>query len=434
MLRFAYTLLLHLAIPLILLRLWMRGRTELGYRKHIVERFGGTAQDGGTIGSPVKRIWIHAVSVGEVRASAPLIAALRAHWPDAQVVLTCMTPTGRRTASDLFGSSVTVCYLPYDLPWAISRFIRRWQPKVLVIMETELWPNLLAACTSHHISAFLANARLSEKSYLGYAAYAPLCALTKQAFGQFHTVMAQSEADAVRLRHLGSNNTVVTGNVKFDVGVLPALVAQGVEWRAPFTSTGRHVILVASTREHEEAALLDAFLRQFVEFAQHGRRPLLVVVPRHPSRFDDVASRIAARRLSLARRSQVTPPPADIDVWLGDSMGELQAYYAMSDLAIIGGSFQPLGGHNLIEAAALGKPAIMGPSIFNFAEAVRLALEANAMISVADADAAMVEAAKLFASPERLKQMGENALRFAQAHRGATTRTMEIIQNTLLEK
>ncbi len=434
MLRFAYTLLLHLAIPLILLRLWMRGRTESGYRKHIVERFGGTAQDGGTIGSPVKRIWIHAVSVGEVRASAPLIAALRAHWPDAQVVLTCMTPTGRRTASDLFGSSVTVCYLPYDLPWAISRFIRRWQPKVLVIMETELWPNLLAACTSHHISAFLANARLSEKSYLGYAAYAPLCALTKQAFGQFHTVMAQSEADAVRLRHLGSNNTVVTGNVKFDVGVLPALVAQGVEWRAPFTSTGRHVILVASTREHEEAALLDAFLRQFVEFAQHGRRPLLVVVPRHPSRFDDVASRIAARRLSLARRSQVTPPPADIDVWLGDSMGELQAYYAMSDLAIIGGSFQPLGGHNLIEAAALGKPAIMGPSIFNFAEAVRLALEANAMISVADADAAMVEAAKLFASPERLKQMGENALRFAQAHRGATSRTMEIIQNTLLEK
>lgn len=434
MLRFAYTLLLHLAIPLILLRLWMRGRTESGYRKHIVERFGGTAQDGGTIGSPVKRIWIHAVSVGEVRASAPLIAALRAHWPDAQVVLTCMTPTGRRTASDLFGSSVTVCYLPYDLPWAISRFIRRWQPKVLVIMETELWPNLLAACTSHHISAFLANARLSEKSYLGYAAYAPLCALTKQAFAQFHTVMAQSEADAVRLRHLGSNNTVVTGNVKFDVGVLPALVAQGVEWRAPFTSTGRHVILVASTREHEEAALLDAFLRQFVEFAQHGRRPLLVVVPRHPSRFDDVASRIAARRLSLARRSQVTPPPADIDVWLGDSMGELQAYYAMSDLAIIGGSFQPLGGHNLIEAAALGKPAIMGPSIFNFAEAVRLALEANAMISVADADAAMVEAAKLFASPERLKQMGENALRFAQAHRGATSRTMEIIQNTLLEK
>lgn len=434
MLRFAYTLLLHLAIPLILLRLWMRGRTESGYRKHIVERFGGTAQDGGTIGSPVKRIWIHAVSVGEVRASAPLIAALRAHWPDAQVVLTCMTPTGRRTASDLFGSSVTVCYLPYDLPWAISRFIRRWQPKVLVIMETELWPNLLAACTSHHISAFLANARLSEKSYLGYAAYAPLCALTKQAFAQFHTVMAQSEADAVRLRHLGSNNTVVTGNVKFDVGVLPALVAQGVEWRAPFTSTGRRVILVASTREHEEAALLDAFLRQFVEFAQHGRRPLLVVVPRHPSRFDDVASRIAARRLSLARRSQVTPPPADIDVWLGDSMGELQAYYAMSDLAIIGGSFQPLGGHNLIEAAALGKPAIMGPSIFNFAEAVRLALEANAMISVADADAAMVEAAKLFASPERLKQMGENALRFAQAHRGATSRTMEIIQNTLLEK
>lgn len=434
--RFGYTLLMHLAIPLILLRLWVRGRTESDYRKHIGERFGGFGgndQDGVSSRLPVNSLWIHAVSVGEVRASAPLIAALRALWPDAQVVLTCMTPTGRRTASDLFGSSVTVCYLPYDLPWAISRFIRRWQPKVLVIMETELWPNLLAACTSCHVSAFLANARLSEKSYLGYAAYAPLRALARQAFGQFHTVMAQSEADAVRLRNLGSNNTLVTGNVKFDIGVLPALVAQGIEWRAPFVSIGRRVILVASTREHEEVKLLDAFLGQFNTTAQHGPRPLLVIVPRHPARFDDVASRIAARRLSLARRSQVTPPPADVDVWLGDSMGELQAYYAMCDLAIIGGSFQPLGGHNLIEAAALGKLAIMGPSIFNFAEAVRLALEANAMISVADADAAMVEAAALLDSPERLKQMGENALLFARTHRGATTRTVAIIENALLD-
>ena len=435
--RFGYTLLMHLAIPLILLRLWVRGRTESDYRKHIGERFGGFGgndQDGVSSRLPVNSLWIHAVSVGEVRAAAPLIAALRAQWPNAPVVLTCMTPTGRRTASDLFATGVTVCYLPYDLPWAISRFIRRWQPRILVIMETELWPNLLAACASSHVCAFLANARMSEKSYLGYAAYAPLRSLARQAFGQFHTVMAQSEADALRLRNLGADKTIVIGNVKFDISVLPALVVRGVEWRAPFTSSGRHVILAASTREHEEVKLLDAFLRQFNRSAQHGPRPLLVIVPRHPARFDDVASRIVARGLSLARRSQLAPPTADADVWLGDSMGELQAYYAMCDLAIIGGSFQPLGGQNLIEAAAVGKPIIMGPSIFNFSDAVRLALEANAMISVADADAAMVEAARLFASPERLKEMGENALLFAQAHRGATTRTMEIIRNALLEK
>ena len=441
--RFGYTLLMHLAIPLILLRLWMRGRTESGYREHIGERFGGISGIGGIGGNdqdgvssrlPVNSIWLHAVSVGEVRAAVPLIAALRTQWPDAPVVLTCMTPTGRRTASDLFATGVTVCYLPYDLPWAISRFIRRWRPMMLVIMETELWPNLLAACATSHVSAFLANARLSEKSYQGYAAYAPLRALATQAFGQFHTVMAQSEADAARLCALGANKTVVTGNVKFDISVLPAFVARGAEWRAPFMPSRRPVVLLASTREHEEVKLLDAFLRQFTDAAQHGPRPLLVVVPRHPTRFDDVASRIVAHGLSLVRRSQLTPPPADIDVWLGDSMGELQAYYAMCDLAIIGGSFQPLGGHNLIEAAALGKPVLMGPSIFNFSDAVRLALEANAMISVADADAAMAEAAKLFASPERLKQMGENALHFAQAHRGATARTVEIIQNALLQK
>jgi 3-deoxy-D-manno-octulosonic-acid transferase len=445
-LRLGYTLLMHLVMPLILVRLWMRGRTESGYRKHIGERFGGNDQ-GSASGSPTTTsIWVHAVSVGEVRAAVPLIAALRAQWPDAPVVLTCMTPTGRRTALDLFTSAITVCYLPYDLPWALSRFISRWRPMMLVIMETELWPNVLAACAKRRIPAFLANARLSEKSHRGYSRNTFVRALARNAFGRFHTVVAQSQADAQRLQSLGAARVVVTGNLKFDLALDPALIELGTTWRSAGTNSAtqerRQILLLASTREHEEMALLNAYQRVFLDDvgdASTGTatvartRPLLVIVPRHPSRFDNVASRVTVAGLTLGRRSAGSEPAAHTDVWLGDSMGEMQAYYAMCDVAIIGGSFQPLGGQNLIEAAALGKPVIMGPFTYNFADAVRLALAAEAMISVADADAAMVQVAELFASPERLSRMGESALHFAQAHRGATARTVEIIQAALAE-
>jgi 3-deoxy-D-manno-octulosonic-acid transferase len=439
LLRLGYTLLMHLAMPLILIRLWIRGRSESGYRKFIGERFGGADQGSQSNEIEEGAIWVHAVSVGEVRAAVPLIAALRATWPEARVVLTCMTPTGRRTALDLFSSNVTVCFLPYDLPWALARFVARWRPMMLVIMETELWPNLLAICASRKIPAFLANARLSEKSRLGYAKFAPLRALATQAFGRFHTVLAQSEADATRLKSLGARHVVVTGNLKFDLNVVAETVALGEQWRAPFSQSGRPVLLLASTREHEEMALVDAYRQVFAEAlsaasATHAARPLLVVVPRHPSRFDDVAERIAHTGLTVARRSGAAPPPRDIDVWLGDSMGELQAYYAMCDLAIIGGSFQPLGGQNLIEAAALGKPVIMGPSTFNFADAVRLALAAEAMRSVEDAAGALTAAQRLLADmPTRLR-MGENARHFASAHRGATAKTVAIIQGAVAEK
>jgi 3-deoxy-D-manno-octulosonic-acid transferase len=429
---------MHLAMPLILLRLWLRGRIEPGYRRFIGERFGGVDQGRQSRDAADSAIWVHAVSVGEVRAAMPLIAALRAVWPEARVVLTCMTPTGRRTALDLFTSNVTVCYLPYDLPWALGRFLTRWRPMMLVIMETELWPNLLASCAKRNVPAFLANARLSERSRLGYAKIAPLRALAAAAFGQFHTVMAQSDADAMRLKSLGARQVVVTGNLKFDLNVVADAVNLGEQWRTPFAEAGRQVVLLASTREHEEMALVDAYRQVFCETLSvtspaHATRPLLVVVPRHPSRFDDVTTRIAHTGLTIARRSSSAPPPTDIDVWLGDSMGELQAYYAMCDLAIIGGSFQPLGGHNLIEAAALGKPAIMGPSTFNFADAVRLALAAEAMQSVEDASAALAAAKTLLADLPTLHRMGDNALRFAHAHRGATAKTVAIIQGAVNE-
>ena len=445
--RLPYTLLMHLAIPAILVRLWWRGRIELGYRRFIGERFGGIDEGGGRGKSNTASIWIHAVSVGEVRAAVPLIAGLRAAHPESRVVLTCMTPTGRRTARDLFTSAVSVCYLPYDLPWALARFIRRWQPMMMIVMETELWPNLLAACHARKVPAFLANARLSERSRHGYARFAPVRALARSTFGRFSAVMAQSPADAERLQSLGANNVVVTGNVKFDLVIDPVMLALGATWRSPVAAIERPVLLLASTREHEEMALVDAFQRVFAKqgVPENGPengpesaariQPLLVVVPRHPSRFDDVDARIRSTGLRVARRSALATAtegaPVDVDVWLGDSMGEMQAYYAMCDIAIIGGSFQPLGGQNLIEAAALGKPVIMGPSTFNFAEAVRLARAADAMISVTDAEAAMRESLKLLADDARLQCLAANARSFAAGHGGATEKTLVIIREII---
>jgi len=441
MLRLIYTLLMHLAIPAILVRLWWRGRTEAGYRQFIDERFGGMDEGGGRGGNGTPGIWIHAVSVGEVRAAVPLIAGLRAAHPGSRAVLTCMTPTGRRTARDLFTRDVSVCYLPYDLPWALGRFIARWQPMMLVVMETELWPNLLAACQARKVPAFLANARLSEKSRRGYAKFAPIRALAADAFAAFNAVMAQSPADADRLQSLGAQNVVVTGNVKFDLVIEPAMLLLGAAWRAPIAAVQRPILLLASTREHEEMALVDAFRRAYLDKSARGAaasmRPLLVVVPRHPSRFNDVDARIRSTGLTVARRSSLASastgegPPEDVDVWLGDSMGEMQAYYAMCDIAIIGGSFQPLGGQNLIEAAALGKPIIMGPSTFNFAAAVRLAQAADAMISVTDAEGAMHASLTLLGDHARLRSMAANARAFTAAHGGATEKTLVMIREAI---
>lgn len=424
MLRAVYTLLLHCAIPLILLRLWRRGARESGYRRHIGERFGG-ADEGVRAAAPsTSAIWLHAVSVGEVRAAVPLVAALRAAYPSAQIVLTCMTPTGRRTAYDVLPPSVLICYLPYDLPWALRRFMRRWQPSMLLVMETELWPNLLASCESHGVPAFLVNARLSEKSLRGYAKWRPVRALAAQTMARFRRVLAQSAADAERLRSLGATNVAVTGNVKFDITLNDDQVALGDQWHRDLH--GRPILLLSSTRDGEERLLLDAFLQTF----QAGARPLLVIVPRHPSRFQAVASLVEASGLQWAQRSLASPTTA-IDCWLGDSMGEMQAYFSMCDVAIIGGSFQPLGGHNLIEAAALGKGLIMGPSVFNFAEAVALASEVEAMVQVGDAHDAMRTVAGLLNAPDRLRQMGTNARMFAAAHRGATATTLAQIQAAL---
>ena len=375
-----YRLALLLAAPLIPLRLLWRGRRERGYLKHWGERLAlGPAPATGAL-------WIHAVSVGEMRAAQPLVAALRDAHPGVPLLLTCMTPTGRATAESLYGSFARIVYLPYDYAGLMRRFLRRVQPRVGILMETELWPNLVHAAARADVPLVLANARLSARSARGYAR---LRGLTRACLERVALVAAQSEADAARLRSLGAMTVHVTGNLKFDIAPPPALLERGAAWKTQWGQ--RPVLLAASTREGEEAPLL----RAFAETAP--AEVLLVLVPRHPQRFDEVAALIEAAGLSCQRRSALGDAPLDPQtrVLLGDSLGELFAYYAACDVAFVGGSLMPLGGQNLIEAASVGRPVLVGPHTFNFDEATRLAIEAGAALRVNDADDLLANALRL---------------------------------------
>ena len=401
--RFLYTIVLHLALPFALARLWWRGRTEPGYRESVGERFGHYDSD-----RPGRLIWLHAVSVGESRAAQPLVRALVAAFPDHQVLMTCTTAAGRDTIRQVYGESVLAAYLPYDLPWAVQRFLEYFRPRLAILMETEIWPNLVAACERNAVPLLLANARLSAHSAAGYQRWE---SLARPAFAAFRAVCAQSGADAERLRSLGARAVEVTGNLKFDVEADEAKVAAGREWRR---RVGRNVVLLASTREGEEELLLKTQVDA-----------LIVVVPRHPRRFDEVAQWTQSRR-----SAQAHPSPAD-RVHLGDSMGEMAFYYGACDVAVIGGSFAPLGGQNLIEALAVGAPVIVGPHMFNFSEATELALKAGAAVQVADAAAAMLEAAGLLNNQEKRRRMSEAGKALCAAHRGATTRHLQACRKLL---
>ncbi len=395
-----YTLALRLALPFILLRLWWRGRHEPGYRDNVQERFGIYSTD-----RPPKALWVHAVSVGEARAAAPLVRALKEALPDHTVLLTCTTATGRETLRQVYGESVLTTYLPYDYPESVQAFLEHFRPRLGVLMETELWPNLLALCASHGVPVALANARMSEKSARGYRRGRALMA---PAIRSLAAACAQSAADAGRLRALGAPRVEVTGNLKFDLALDAAQLAAGREWRR---QVGRPVLLLASTREGEEKLLLE----------NASADALIVVVPRHPQRFDEVGA------LAHSRRTRNPLPGSDDRVHLGDTMGEMAFYYAACDVAVIGGSFLPLGGQNLIEALAAGAPVVVGPSMFNFAEATRLALEAGAAIEAADAAAAMRQAAALLANQEKREAMARVGKALCEAHRGATQRHLEIL-------
>jgi 3-deoxy-D-manno-octulosonic-acid transferase len=401
--RALYTIALRLALPLILLRLWWRGRREPGYREHVEERLGVYAVD-----KPEKAVWVHAVSVGEARAAAPLVRALQRLLPDHAMVMTCTTAAGRETLKQVYGESMTCVFLPYDYPEAVKSFLQTFRPRLAVLMETELWPNLLAESARHGVPVALANARMSEKSARGYRRWR---LLTGPGIRSLAAVCAQSEADADRLRALGATRVVVTGNLKFDVALDEAQLAAGREWRRRL---GRPVLLLASTREGEEKLLLDEI--------PSPAAFLTIVVPRHPQRFDGVAQWVDARRTKVAM-------PKETDrVYLGDTMGEMAFYYAACDVAVIGGSFMPLGGQNLIEALAAGAPVVLGPSMFNFAEATRLALEVGAAVQAGDVKGAIRQALELMARAQARCAMAQAGRALCEAHRGSTARHVEVLR------
>jgi 3-deoxy-D-manno-octulosonic-acid transferase len=418
MARFFYTLLLHLAAPLIALKLVWRSFKQPEYLQHLGERFGWY-DDARKSVRPV--IWLHAVSVGETRAAQPLVEALQARYPGIPLLITHMTPTGREAAMALFGARVLHAYLPYDYPWAVSRFLEHYRPCLGLFIETELWPNLLAACRRRKIPAGLVNARMSQKSARGYMR---LAALTREMLHSLTFVCAQGEDDAARLRDLGAQNVVVCGNIKFDIAPDARLAAQGEQWRSALAGS-RRVLLAASTRDGEEALILDAF-SAIPE--QQRKDILLVLVPRHPQRFDEAAALIDKTGLVRRRRSIGQFADAATQVWLGDSMGEMPAWYAFCDVAFIGGSLLPFGAHNLIEACALGKPVIIGPSTFNFKEASSDAIACGAAVQATDAHDLMQQALGLLGNEEERLRKGGAAREFAARHRGATQRTMAQIE------
>jgi 3-deoxy-D-manno-octulosonic-acid transferase len=414
--RVLYSALLALVTPLALARLAWRARRQPEYLQHVGERFGSYREAG--TGAP---IWLHAVSVGETRAAEPLVAALRAAYPGHPVLLTHTTPTGRRVSEELFGDSVSRCYLPYDLPFAVRRFLRHYRPHAGLLLETELWPNLVAGCRSRGIPLLLVNARMSERSARGYARLPSLTAQTLQALAG---IGAQTEPDAKRLRELGAGEVAVTGNLKFDRVVRDADLQAGEALRALFGA--RPVFLAASTRDGEEPLVLEAV-------REAPPALLTVIVPRHPQRFDDVARLLERFDLPYQRRSAALPVKAETRVLLGDTMGEMYAYYAACDVAFIGGSLLPLGGQNLLEACAVGKPVLTGPHTFNFAEASAAAIAAGAAIRVADASVLGRELTALLQDSARRERMGQAGRAFMRQHQGATQRTLELLQRTLLK-
>jgi len=407
--RAAYSLLLRIGLPLYLLRVLWRGRAEPLYSTAIGERIGRYRH-----AVAPGALWIHAVSLGETRAAAPLIVALRQARPGLRLLLTHGTATGRAAGRELLRDGDLQAWLPWDTPGGTRRFLGHFAPAAGVLMETEIWPNVLAESRAWVLPVMLANARLSERSRRRGQR---VDALLRPAFSSLAAAFAQTEADAARLREAGVGEVVVAGNLKFDLAPEASLIERGRRWKASLGA--RPVVLAAVTREGEEASLLAAWR------ALTAARPLLVVVPRHPQRFDEVA------QWADTRRSRQPFPDAASKIHLGDTMGEMAFYFAACDVAVIGGSFLPLGGQNLIEALACGAPVIVGPSMFNFAEATRLALEAGAAVQAADPGEALREAMGLLRDPARRAEMAAAGKILCELHRGATARHLAVCRRLL---
>ncbi|HCP53991.1 MULTISPECIES: lipid IV(A) 3-deoxy-D-manno-octulosonic acid transferase [Pseudomonas] len=418
--RSIYSLLFYLGLPLIAVRLAWRAWRAPAYAKRIAERFAfglPPLQPGG--------IWVHAVSVGESIAAAPMIRQLLERYPQLPLTITCMTPTGSERIQAMFSGAeyqgrVQHCYMPYDLPWAAARFLKRLQPKLAVIMETELWPNHIHQCARRGIPVALANARLSERSARGYARFAKL---TAPMLAELDLIAVQTQTEAQRFRDLGARAECVdvTGSIKFDLRIDPALLARAAELRAQWAAQDRPIWIAASTHEGEDEQVLLAH-RQVLE---GDPRALLILVPRHPERFNSVFELCRREGFNTQRRSTAAAVTAEHQVLLGDTMGELLFLYALADLAFVGGSLIASGGHNPLEPAALGKPILMGPHVFNFLEITALLRSAGALLDVDSGEQLAVQLKQLWQQPQQAEAMHSAGLAVMQANQGALQRLLD---------
>ncbi|GAB2482267.1 3-deoxy-D-manno-octulosonic acid transferase [Comamonas humi] len=426
-----YSALLRLARPLLRRKLARRAVQEPAYGQDVAQRFGDYRELPPYQPHPeMPLVWVHAVSLGETRAAAILVRELREQIPALRLLLTHGTATGREEGRKLLLPGDIQVWQPWDDAGAVRSFLRRFRPAIGILMETEMWPGLVAGCQARGIPLMLVNARLNAKSHRGAR---QLGWLSRPAYGALASVLAQTEPDAVRLRDLGAPVQAVLGNLKFDVHVDEPLQARGRAWRE---LQSRPVVLLASSREGEEGLWLEA-LKQKVAPAQAQQAQEAIkkevsnvqwlVVPRHPQRFDEVQALLAGAGLSVSRRSQWGDTPEAADVWLGDSMGEMHLYYGMAHAALLGGSFAPLGGQNLIEAAACGCPVVMGPHTFNFAQAAEASIEAGAALRAADMADGVAQAVQLAGDPLRQQAMARAATVFAASHRGAARATAQLV-------
>ncbi|HEY9133684.1 MAG TPA: lipid IV(A) 3-deoxy-D-manno-octulosonic acid transferase [Dyella sp.] len=420
--RYLYTLAMYLATPFIVLRLLFRGVRYRDYHRRWRERFGFSL-------APAVRgsLWVHAVSVGEVNAAEPLIKALRNSYPNAPLVVTTVTPTGSERVRQLFGDSVVHVYLPYDLPFAVSRFLKRVRPRLAIIVETEIWPNLYFACGKRGIPMMIVNARLSERSLRGYR---PLDGIVRQALRSVRVIAAQSRTDAARYRLLGADPStiLVSGNMKFDMPVPFDAVNAGSHLREQWGRL-RPVWIAGSTHEGEELPVLEAHL----DVLKRLPDALLLIAPRHPERFKLVENSVRSLGFTLATRSVERVPSAAHQVFVIDSMGELMPFYAASDLAFVGGSLVPIGGHNVLEPAALSRPVLVGPHTFNFEEITLTLINEGAAERINDKDELGSVTVRLLLDAVQRERMGERARHVFDSERGAVERVMRLIDQQLQE-
>ena len=435
MARWLYTVLFYLSLPIIVVRLWWRGRRAPAYRQRIGERFGCFKEKISPNG-----IWVHAVSVGEVIAAAPLIRALLQRHPGTQVIVTTMTPTGSERVRALFGEeefgdAIFHVYAPYDVPHCVARFLRRIQPRLLIIIETELWPNTIHGCAARNIPIVLANARLSEKSARGYGRFS---AITSPMLRELNKVVAQNTDDGARFVALGlpSENLIISGSIKFDIALDAEMITRAEKTANEWRGNGRFIWIAASTHAGEDDIVLQAHRQLRANPKLHSQLgdALLILVPRHPERFNDVAELITKNDFAFARRSSSSAITDDVTVLLGDTMGELLFLYGCADCAFVGGSLVARGGHNTLEPAAWGLPILTGPSDFNFSEISTLLQRDNALSVVGDADALANTLIDYAVDAQLRLQHGNAAKQVVAANRGALEKLIAEIELYLPQK